>query len=305
MSKYVDRATSNGGFPLPPDNEPERLVSARHDACGQQTRVRLPHAVPARAVRRVVCERCAVPYQAGEVTEDTSGSPSSRVSLLSRFPRPSRESAWRWASVPVAAALVLLALNALQGGDEPAPPAGAAGDRAAESAPPDAGRVVDVSGKSGAGAGGAPVATASKDAQLVSESTYSLALPAGWDRVAAQGGATFAAAAPGGEADATLWIERDPKLDFATFEARSLDQLEQLAGSAEVVERTTGPTPESTVIRMAADAPSNAPQYEVLLRASGDYWYYLATTVQPGAPADAIEGVEVLQGSLVPQGAAG
>ena len=303
MSKYVDRATSNGGFPLPPENEPERLVSARHDACGQQTRVRLPHAVPARAVRRVVCERCAVPYQAGEVTEDTSDAAASRVPLLSRLPRPSRESAWRWASVPVAAALVLLALNAIQDGDEPAP-AGGPAERAADSAAPDAGRVVDVSGKPAVGAGGA-AAKASKNAQLVSESTYSLALPAGWDRIAAQGGATFAAAAPDGEADATLWIERDPRLDFATFEARSLNQLQQLAGSAEVVERTTGPTPESTVIRMAADAPSNAPQYEVLLRASGDYWYYLATTVQPGATADAIEGVEVLQGSLVPQGAAG
>ena len=63
------------------------------------------------------------------------------------------------------------------------------------------------------------------------QSTFSLALPAGWHRVSAEGGATFAAAAIGGGGDATLWVERDPKLDFPAFEARSLE----LAACAEAV----------------------------------------------------------------------
>lgn len=281
----MDRATTNGGFPLPPDSEPVRLVRTRHEACGGETRVRLPHTVPARAVRRVVCERCAVPFEA--------------TATESRRPRLSRESAWRWASVPLAAALVLGALSLIQGGGEEASPTAAPAPQA-PAGRDDGPRVVDVTG------GRAAKAAAAEDAQLISESTYTLALPAGWDRVSGQGGATFAAVAPGGDADATLWVERDPELDFAAFEARSLDQLEQLAGSAKVVERTTGPTPEATTIRIAADAPSGAARYEALLRAaSGDYWYYLATTVQPGASNDAIEAVELLQGSLVPEGAAG
>jgi hypothetical protein len=285
----VDRATTNGGFPLPVESEPTRLVRVRHGECGRETRVRLPRTVPARAVRRVVCERCELPFEADPPAE----APARR--------RPSRDVAWRFASVPVAAVLVIgafLGLNALQGGGdaEVRPAAPAEASNAAGGSP----RVVDATGR------GAAAAKAPGNAELVSEAAYTLALPAGWDRVSAQGGATFAAVAPGGEADATLWIEQDPKLDFGTFEARSLDQLEQLAGSAKVIERTTGPSPESTVIRIAADAPQGAPRYEAVLRAGpgpDPYWYYLATTVQPDASAEAIEGVEVLQGSLVPEGA--
>ena len=40
-------------------------------------------------------------------------------------------------------------------------------------------------------------------------------------------------------------------------------------------------------MRLAADAPPGAPAYEVTLRASGPYRYYLATTVQPDAPSEA------------------
>ena len=69
----------------------------------------------------------------------------------------------------------------------------------------------------------APVPT---DAQLVAESTFSLALPAGWERVTPAAGATFAAVSSDSTADATLWIQNDPKLDMATFEANSLQQLE-------------------------------------------------------------------------------
>ena len=42
-------------------------------------------------------------------------------------------------------------------------------------------------------------------------------------------------------------------------------------------------------------APDGAPNYQVLLRASGNNWYYLATTSQPGASAEAIaeSGLEI------------
>ena len=312
MSFNVDRATANGGFPLPPAGEATRLVSTRHDACGGVTRVSLPGTVPARAVRRVVCERCDAPYEAADVREARAalglrmpsvprpsvGLPAITLPSLSLpSPRmPSAGSAWRWASVAIAAIAVVVGLSVLQGDDSSAPPAASQGGPAAATADGPA-RVLDVTGA-------AKAAKASDGAEVVSESTFSLALPAEWDRVSAQGGATVAAVAPGGEADATLWVEHDPKLDFASFEARSLDQLEQLAGSARVVERVAGPTPEATSVRIAADAPEGAPAYEALLRAgSGDYWYYLATTVQPDAPAASTEAIEVLQGSLVPQGA--
>lgn len=304
---------------MPPQSERARLVTARHDACGSATRVRLPRQLPARVVRRVVCERCAVPYEPRGVRDDgvegdapgdaaplpvASGTatlaaaedagsepPTRRLSLSAlRPPRPSLPSlgrAWRYLSLPLAAGLVLLALSALQAGDRPGArqPAAEPGRERPERADELArGRV------------------ASRSAQLVSEATYALALPAGWERVAGEGGATFAATAPEDEADATLWIERDPELDFATFEARSLAQLEQLAGSARVVERTPGPTAEESVVRIAAAAPPEAPAYEAILRNSGEYWYYLATTVQPGASGAALDGVELIQGSLVPGG---
>ena len=95
------------------------------------------------------------------------------------------------------------------------------------------------------------------------ESSYSLALPAGWERIDPPAGATFAAVAADGSADATLWITQDPKLDFPTFVSQSLTQLETLAGAAEVVERIPGPTAETTIVRLAADAPAGQPIYEV------------------------------------------
>jgi hypothetical protein len=273
----VDRATTNGGFPLPPAGEPVRLVDCHHPTCDGDTRVRLPGVVPSRAVRRVVCQRCEQPYE------------PERVAVVSDRRSPSLT----WLSLPVAAAAVVGALLVLQGGDEsepvptPASPAGA----------PDA---ADRPSQRPNGAAKVP-----KDAQLISESTFQLALPPGWKRTTPSGGATFAAVAPGGEADVMLWIEEDPKLDFASFEARSLDQLESLAGSAGVVERSPGPTPETTSITIApTSAPEGAPNYEVVLRSGGDYWYYLATTSQPGASPEATDGIALVQGSFLPQGSA-
>ena len=278
----MTRATANGGFPLPLVGEPARVLAAHHDGCGGNTRVRLPRAVPARAVRRVVCDRCTRDFEPVAI-EDAS----SRVAPL--------PGAWRWLSLPVAGLAVLGTLYVVQGDGETGPPPAPVYERAG-------GKPAGGGVKPG---GGGNRATANKDALLVSESTFALALPAGWRRTAPSGGATFAAVAPGGEADARLWIERDPKLDFATFEARSLAQLESLAGSAGIVERDPGPTAETTSVRIApTSAPPGAPNYEVLLRASGDYWYYLATTSQPGAAPETVDGVELMQGSFLPQGAA-
>jgi hypothetical protein len=129
-------------------------------------------------------------------------------------------------------------------------------------------------------------------------------LPAGWDRVKPAAGATFAAVSPDGAADATLWIQNDPKLDFATFEASSLSQLETLTGSARVVERNVGPSVQSTSITLAPkDVPAGSPTYEVVLRSANDNWYYLATTYQAGAPSEAVEGINLIQGSFLPLGA--
>lgn len=283
----MDRATSNGGFPLPPDGDPVRVVACHHAACAGDTRVRLPEVVPARAVRRVTCQQCAQPYEPASVrVVAEEAAPPPRRGPRVAPPAPS----WRWLSLPVAAAAVVAALLVFRGDEadteSPAPSAPATGG--------------------GNGAGGPAAPKAPKDAQLVRESTFQLALPEGWERTAPSGGATFAAVAPGGDADVMLWIERDPKLDFAAFEARSLDQLRSVAGSAGVVDRSAGPTPEATSVTIApTSAPPGAPNYEVLLRADGDYWYYLATTTQVGAPQEVTEGVELVQGSFLPQGSAG
>jgi hypothetical protein len=143
---------------------------------------------------------------------------------------------------------------------------------------------------------------AAKNAQVVAGSNFTLALPKGWQRVNPSGGATFAALDGDGAADATLWIKRDPKLDFATFESSSMNQLEQLGGSSKVISREQGPTVDQTVVTLGTDAPKGAPDYQVVLRASGPYFYYLATTLQPDASSEAADGVDLIQHSLLPTG---
>jgi hypothetical protein len=289
----------NGGFPEPPAGGPVRVVRASHDACGAETRVRLPGPVPARAVRRVICEQCERPFECEAVEDPTAAAsvgdageapprPSRRLTLPSltlpdwRLPDWRRWLAmppgrmWRILSIPLAAAAVIVGLVLVQGSDEPAE-----SERAAQAG-----------------------AVESGDAKLVRQPGWSLALPAGWERVEGAAGAAFAATAPDGAADATLWIERDPALSFREFEARSLIQLRQLAGSAQVVERSAGPTPERTIVRLEADAPEGAgasAPYTVTLRASGPYRYYLSTSLQPGAPAAAVAAAELIHESFVPE----
>jgi hypothetical protein len=216
-----------------------------------------------------------------------------------RLPKINPESrSWKLASIGIAAVLVVAILLALNGGDDqPAPvlPPPPASEQAAVTEAPAAADTGDRS------ASGSPAAQGSKKTEFVHESSFSLALPKGWERVDPPAGATFAAVAADGGADATLWITQDPKLDFPTFIKQSLAQLETLAGSARIVERVPAPTAEGTVVRIAADAPAGQPTYEATLRVAGPYRYYLATTAQPDTSAETADGVELITGSLTPE----
>jgi hypothetical protein len=323
---------NNGGFPVPVAGEPVRLVRCRHDACGTATRVRVPRELPAKVVRRVVCDGCHIPFDCDVVldvgvveqngTDGAAPAPPRAPSRLRqrqlrprrpRRPRPRPRSqrasrlprlhapgwlsnpeshAWRYLSIPVAAAIVVVALILIQG----------SGNSDRNSASPAGSSVNGPSAKGGAAAGGAvPAGQAAHGAKVIKGSSYTLALPSGWSRVEPKNGATFAAAVDGGGADATLWIRRDPHLGFPQFESRSLAQLHALAGSAHVVNRVAAPTAEATVVTLAADSPPGQPAYAVTLRVAGPYRYYLATTVDPDASRAAVDGADLIHNSFVPQ----
>jgi hypothetical protein len=330
----------NGGLPEPPASEAVRVIDAHHDACGASTRVRLPGTLSPRAVRRFHCAGCASAFETAQIEEvelrmDGVAAPPGdpavavqpqameerAVEALTRTPRklrfslpslpslptlslpsfslPSIEpdsSTWRLLSIPIAAVLVIVGLVLFTGGDDqklPPAPAPTADQSAGTVTPlPPSG---DRKGKSGAA--GKP----SKNTKFVHESSFSLALPEGWERIDPPAGATFAAVAADGGADATLWITQDPKLDFPTFINQSLAQLKTLAGSARVCERTPAPTPEATVVTLCADAPAGQPAYAVTLRVAGSYRYYLGTTVQPDTSPETSDAVDLITGSLTPE----
>jgi len=261
---------------------PVRVVRAAHELCGAETRVRIPDAIPARAVRRVVCERCARPFEceAIEAAPDGGGWLPSLPDLGALRPQwpswldspPGRT--WRWLSIPLAIAAVMGGLILIQGSDDATAP------------PPTADGAV----KAG-------------DANLVRQPGWSLALPEDWSRTPGPTGSAFHAVSSDATADATLWIERDSELSFSEFVERSLVQLRQLAGSADLVERTGGPTLEKSSALLEANAPegsgASAP-YTVTLRAAGPYRYYLSTSVEPGAPAPVVEDAKLIHTSFVP-----
>jgi hypothetical protein len=287
-------ALLNGGFPEPPPGAPVRIVRADHNACGTSTRVRLPSQLPAAAVRRVVCQGCAQPYDAARVEELELIEPPSGPRRPSGPARPGwlrnpHSRAFQVLALVVGAAAVIAALALIQG--------------SGDSGEPSAGTPAKASASAGAGGGGSGNEPRDGAADLIRGSSFSLALPPGWQRTNPPSGATFAAAAPGNGADATLWVRRDPELAFADFQANSLERLRSLAGSAEVVDQVAGPSAGDTIVTLAAEAPPGSPQYEVTLRASGPYRYYLATTVQSEAGSAASEGVDLIQGSFVPTGA--
>jgi hypothetical protein len=218
---------------------------------------------------------------------------------------------WRIASAALAIVAVLTVLNLVQGDDTVAPQLAVATDsgkattgdlpsadelRAANA---DSNEIHGSTIPTGNDGPGGPAG--SKDTKLVRGSTYSLALPKGWQRTIPEGNAAFAAQSADGGADAQLWISEDPTLDFPEFIKLSLKQLESLAGSARIVERIPGPTPEDTVVRLAAETPDGLPTYEVTLRSAGPYRYYLATSVQPDATPEAADGADLIVGSFTPE----
>ena len=297
-SVLSDLAVANGGFPKPAPGSSLRVVEARHEACGATTRVMIPSVLPARAVRRVSCGGCGERFETADATEvrpfGLPGIARLRESIsLPRLDPSSRT--WRVASVPIAAALVIAGIALIQGGDDgvertaPAPAETATEGR--EASPP----LSDVPGEPKRVAGGGKAV-----AEVVRGANYSLALPSGWEKVDPPAGATFSAVV-GGEAEATLWISEDASLGFPEFITQSLQQLQTLAPNPRVVSRVPGPTPETTVVRLAAAAPPSQPSYEVLLRAAGPYRYYLALTTYPEAGRQAADGIDLIANSLTPE----
>ena len=298
---------------MPVAGEPVRLVRCRHDACGTATRVRLPRALPAKVVRRVVCNTCKASFECDAVLDvgvvESNGSNDAvavskgsgdaaqtsrgrrRLPSAPRWLSNPNSRAWKYLSIPIAAVLVVGALMLIQG-------SGSTGHHSSRSG---------AAAAKGAGGGGASggAERAAHGAKVVKGSSYTLALPPGWRRAEPKNGATFAAAADDGGADATLWIRRDPKLSFPDFESRSLAQLHALAGSAHVVRRVAGPTAEATVVTLAADSPPGQPAYAVTLRVAGPYRYYLATTVDANASRAAVDGADLIHNSFVPQASGG
>jgi hypothetical protein len=277
---------NNGGFPEPLAGEAVRLVRCEHYTCGAATRVRLPRELPAKVVRRVVCDGCRQPFECDQVLDIGVVEPTRLMRTHLRlmriqvpgWPFHPEGRTWRYLSVPVAAAAVIGVMALIQGSGAPA----------------------RHSASSTAPAAPEPPFRSPAGPYVVDESIFALALPPGWHRTRAKNNATFAAAASEGGANATLWILLDPKLDFPAFESRSLAHLEALARSAQVVDHGTAPTAEGTVVTLATDSRPGEPAYEVTLRAAGPYRYYLATTVEPNAPREAVQGAELIHSSFVP-----
>jgi hypothetical protein len=298
----VPDVNSNGGFPEPPTGEPVRVVAARHEGCAEATRVRLPQAIPARAVRRVRCAECEREFDAERVEELSAPPRRPRLGAIVDRIDPASPG-WRLASVVLAAAAVIGGLILIQGGgDEPAPNAPPA--TGAETAPPGGeGQRGGEESVGGGGQAGNAKADVSKHTTLVEGSSYRLALPAGWEQVNPPSGATFKAVAPDGDADATLWINRDRNFDFDQFVTDSTSQLEALAGTKPIeVERVIAPSLEDSVVRLAADTPPGQPSYEVTLRAADEYRYHLAVSVQPDASRETVAGADLIAESLAPAG---
>lgn len=139
---------------------------------------------------------------------------------------------------------------------------------------------------------------------LVQERGYSLSLPEDWVRSEAPKGAVFAAHSPDGAAQTTLWVERDPNLDFDGFVQQSLSGLSTLGDDARITDRVDGPTVESSSAELRADVALDgrpAGPYRVNLRAAGPYRYYLATSIQPGASPALLADAELIGSSLRPE----
>ena len=283
------RRDGNGGFPEPPAGTPVRVVRCAHRACGAETRIRLPAALPAGAVHRVVCEGCHEPF------DPPSGSgPAARFggiretaldlwdrildgrdAVAERLGGIERAQLWTWASIPIAALAVVAGLALIQGGSEDSEPALAV-----------------------------PKEARGGTAEYVRGAGFSLALPDGWKETDPPDGAAWSANSEDGLADATLWIEEDPDLSFDEFEQRSLSQLGEIGEDPRIVNRVEGPTVESTITELRADAPvadGVTVPVRVTLRGAGNYRFYFITVPQPAAGPQVGADIETLHASLRPE----
>ena len=144
--------------------------------------------------------------------------------------------------------------------------------------------------------------------QFVQERGFSIALPDTWRRVRAPEGASFAARSEDGLGEATLWVDRDPKLDFDAFVDQSLAGLEQLGDDATVRDRVEGSSLETSIAELEAVVPLDgglAGPYRVTLRAAGPYRYYLATSIGANAPPRLLADAELLSAGFRPNVTAG
>jgi len=140
-------------------------------------------------------------------------------------------------------------------------------------------------------------------ATYVSEPGFSLSLPTGWDRAKTPRGSAFTAASGDGLAETTLWVERDRNLGFGAFVKQSMESLDEIGTGARISDQVRGRALESRIAELRAEVPLDggltAP-YRVTLRAAGPFRYYLATSVQPGAPDRLLADAEVLANSFRP-----
>jgi hypothetical protein len=90
--------------------QPVRLVRCRHDACDTDTRIRLPWAVSAEAVRLVVCDNCHQAYACEGAVDESVAAPGGVRGWLS----DPDSAAWKYLSIPIAAALVIGVLILIQ-----------------------------------------------------------------------------------------------------------------------------------------------------------------------------------------------
>jgi hypothetical protein len=110
----VEGGANNGGFPEPPAGEAVRLVRCEHDACGAPTRVRLPQVLPAKVVRRVVCDGCREPFECDQVFDVGVAQPTRNGATARGRSLDPQGPAWRILSVPIAAGLVVGVLFLIQ-----------------------------------------------------------------------------------------------------------------------------------------------------------------------------------------------
>ena len=214
-------------------------------------------------------------------------------------------------SLLVAVAAVIIALLLVQGGADKQTAGqisqsggGAAQEQAATSEqrpsqPPDQNR-----NGNGGDRGGAQDAEGPSNARLIREPSFTLAIPPAWKRSNPPRGATFAAEAADGTADAALWVERNRDLSLREFETDSLRRLKRVARNVRVESRIPAPTDAGTVIRLRADAPAGGggrTDYEVTLHAAGPFRYYLVTSTEPGAPRAVRGAVRLVHGSFIPE----